>query len=104
MFRDESSDSEIVPDTPLGSTPPKVSTLIISSLASPTTTIFSTVSIPLEIGVTKSFSEEVPISDFHTNISDTGVGVIMSVDNTNLVSEAIHLITSSIVSLTIDTS
>ena len=56
VIRDESSDSEIVPDTPLALTSPKVSTPIISSLSSPTTTIFSIISTPLEIGVTKSVS------------------------------------------------
>lgn len=91
VVREESSDSDIVPETPLGSNSPKVSTPLVTSSVPPTTTIIPITTIPLEIVVTKSVIEEVPISNCRTNVSDMGVEVNLSVDPTKPVYEGIPI-------------
>ena len=70
IIRNESSEDEVVPETPLVSTSPMVNiSLPITSQISTTTTI------PLEVVTTKSVHEEVPTSDMVVNVSDTGAPI-----------------------------
>ena len=68
VIRDDSSDNKVVPDTPIASTSPMVTSTPIVSLISNVSTISPTTTIPLEILVTKSFTEEVPISNIAVNV------------------------------------
>lgn len=87
VVREESSDSGIIPETPLGSNSLKLSQpLILTNVSLPTTTV------PLKIVVTKPVSEEVPISTIVANVSDTGAHVCVSVDPS---SQGIPTISSS---------
>ena len=91
IIRNESSDEEVVPDTPPVSTPvivsvPPVSNIQVSQISSQ----------PLEIVTTKSVSEEVPIFDTVVNVSDTGAP-ITSVDTTMPISLPITFPISTII-------
>ncbi|KAL7601335.1 hypothetical protein Lser_V15G25283 [Lactuca serriola] len=72
VIRNESSDEEVVPETPHVTTMVTVS-LPISQPLHISTTISQTQ--PLEIALTKSITEEVPISDTVVNVSDTGAPI-----------------------------
>ena len=63
IISEDSSDNEVVPGTPIASTSPMVTSLPIVSSISHVSTISHTSTIPLEIVVTMSFTEEVPISN-----------------------------------------
>ncbi|KAL7602722.1 hypothetical protein Lser_V15G16687 [Lactuca serriola] len=72
VIRNESSDEEVVLETPPVTTMVTVS-LPISQPSHISTTISQTQ--PLEIALTKSITEEVPISDTVVNVSDTGAPI-----------------------------
>ncbi|XP_052619606.1 uncharacterized protein LOC128125976 [Lactuca sativa] len=75
----ESSDEEVVPETPPVSV---VVTVSLPPVSIPITSqISTTTSIPLEVVTTKSVSKEVPTSDMVVNVSDTGAP-ITSVETT----------------------
>ncbi|KAL7587313.1 hypothetical protein Lser_V15G40383 [Lactuca serriola] len=73
VIHNESSDEEVVPETPPVTSMINVSLPIIHS-SQISTTITQTK--PLEIVLTKSVSEEVPISDMVVNVSDTGEPIL----------------------------
>ncbi|CAI9302926.1 unnamed protein product [Lactuca saligna] len=73
VIRNESSDEEVVPETP-----PVTSMVNVSLPMIHTSQISTTIpqTKPLEIVLTKSVSEEVPISDTVVNVSDTGAPIL----------------------------
>ncbi|KAL7586161.1 hypothetical protein Lser_V15G40639 [Lactuca serriola] len=76
VIRNESSDDEVVPETPPISLP--ITTMVTVSLPisqpSQISPIISQTQL-LEIALTKSITEEVPISDTVVNVSDTGARI-----------------------------
>ncbi|KAL7601073.1 hypothetical protein Lser_V15G24877 [Lactuca serriola] len=76
VIRNESSDEEVVPKTPPVTTMVNVSLPILST-SQISTTISQTQ--PLEIVLTKSVTEEVPISDMVVNVSDTGAPIASTI-------------------------
>ena len=100
VIRNESSDEEIVPETP-----PVTSTVNVSLPIIHTSQISTTLPLtkPLEIVTTKSVSEEVPISDTVVNVSDTGAP-ILSVATTIPISLPISLPIVSIPFTTLSTT
>ena len=80
IIHEESSESEVVLETPLGTKSP-------TATSTPQT-------IPLEIMLTKSVTEEVPIFDIRENVSDTGADVNMSFEGTKSDSQGIIIIST----------
>ena len=62
----------MVPDTPPVLSTPMVTSVPIISSVTPIIPIEPSTTIPLEIVVTKSTYEEVPISNIPANVSDMG--------------------------------
>ncbi|KAL7607148.1 hypothetical protein Lser_V15G19426 [Lactuca serriola] len=87
VIRNESSDEEIVPETP-----PVPSTVNVSLPIIPTSQISTTLPLtkPLEIVTTKSVSEEVPISDTVVNVSDTRAPILTEGGEFGGIIEDIH--------------
>ncbi|CAI9277866.1 unnamed protein product [Lactuca saligna] len=81
VIRDDSPENDGVPDTPMASSSATVTSTPIISLVSHVSTISTTTTIPIEIYVTKSYNEEVPISNITANVFDTGENVTMSVNS-----------------------
>lgn len=95
IVRDDLSENKAIPETPLVSTSLMViSTPIISSV-SYVTTVEPTVTIPLEIMVSKSVTEEAPISNINANVSNMGVHVSVDILQPISLSSSLPLITSS---------